>query len=46
VGDLPENYPDRDLWGVAVVGDGLVVEKNARVKPKEMLENKIKEGQE
>ncbi len=45
VGDHPENYTDRDEWGVAVVGAGVIVGEGAKVAPKEMIsENISKEG--
>ena len=37
IGGMPEDYPDRDQWGVAVVGDSLKVADGAKVKPKEMI---------
>lgn len=37
VGAPPEDYPDRDQWGIAVVGQGCVVRKGEVVLPKEML---------
>lgn len=39
VGDIPENYTDRDLWGIAVVGDNVVLPEAAKVLPREMIEN-------
>lgn len=45
VGDCPENYADRDEWGIAVVGAGVIVGEGAKVAPKEMIsENISKEG--
>lgn len=45
VGDHPENYTDRDEWGVAVVGAGVIVGEGAEVAPKAMIsENISKEG--
>lgn len=37
VGGLPEDYPNRDDWGVAVVGDSLKVAPGAKVLPKAMI---------
>ena len=37
VGGLPEDYPNRDEWGVAVVGDSLKVADGAFVAPKAMI---------
>ncbi len=36
VGEKPENVPDRDDWGVAVVGAGVTVGEGAKVAPKAM----------
>ncbi len=36
VGEKPENVPDRDDWGVAVVGAGVTVGAGAKVAPKAM----------
>ncbi len=45
VGDCPENYADRDEWGIAVVGAEVIVGEGAKVAPKEMIsENISKEG--
>ena len=44
VGSRPEDTPDKDQWGVAVVGPGLRVGKEARVYPKEMIEQDVEEG--
>lgn len=37
VGAPPEDYPDRDNWGIAVVGQGAVVHSGETVLPKQML---------
>ncbi len=37
VGAPPEDYPDRDKWGIAVIGQGAVVRAGQKVLPKEML---------
>lgn len=37
VGAPPEDYPDRDKWGIAVIGQGAVVKAGEKVLPKEML---------
>ncbi len=37
VGAPPEEFPDRENWGIAVVGTGAVVRKGEIVRPKEML---------
>lgn len=45
VGDCPENYAERDEWGIAVVGAGVTVGEGAEVAPKAMIsENISKEG--
>lgn len=36
VGEKPENVPNRDDWGVAVVGAGVTVGAGAKVQPKAM----------
>ncbi|MEG0664665.1 MAG: sugar phosphate nucleotidyltransferase, partial [Clostridia bacterium] len=38
VGAAPEDYENRDDWGIAVVGRGAVVKKGQIVLPKEMIE--------
>lgn len=37
VGAPPEDYPDRDKWGIAVIGQGARVKAGQKVLPKEML---------
>lgn len=37
VGAPPEDYPNRDEWGIAVVGQGAVVRSGEVVLPKQML---------
>ncbi len=37
VGAPPEDYPDRDEWGIAVIGQGARVRAGQKVLPKEML---------
>ncbi len=37
VGAPPEDFPDRDKWGIAVIGQGARVRKGQKVLPKEML---------
>ena len=37
VGEKPENTPNREEWGVAVVGAGVRVGRGARVAPKAMV---------
>lgn len=41
VGERPENMADIDDWGVAVVGNGVTVGKNAKVLPKEMADSDV-----
>lgn len=44
VGSRPEEMQNLDDWGVAVVGAGVTVEKNAKVAPKEMVSEDVKEA--
>ena len=44
VGSCPEEMQNLDDWGVAVVGAGVTVEKNAKVAPKEMVSENVKEA--
>ncbi len=37
VGAPPEDYPDRDQWGIAVIGQGARVKAGQKILPKEML---------
>lgn len=41
VGGYPEDYPNRDDWGVAVVGDGIKVAEGAKVPPKAMIDKDV-----
>lgn len=41
VGGIPEDYPDRDQWGVAVIGDGLRIADGAKVAPKAMIDKDV-----
>ena len=41
VGESPENMQNIDDWGVAVIGDGVTIGKNAKVAPKEMIDTDI-----
>ena len=41
VGGYPEDYPNRDDWGVAVIGAGVNVADGAKVEPKAMIENDV-----
>ena len=45
VGENPANVPNRDEWGIAVVGSGVKVGKNATVKAKSMISKNVKEGE-
>ena len=45
IGSCPENMSDLEKWGIAVVGSGLEVGKNAEVKPQTMLSENLKEGE-
>ena len=44
IGSRPEDTPDKDQWGVAVVGPELRVGESARVYAKEMIESDVEEG--
>ena len=46
VGQRPEEMEDLSKWGVAVVGEGIKVGKNAKVGPKAMVVKDVKEGEE
>ncbi len=46
VGERPEDMDDLDKWGVAVVGEGIAIGKNAKVGPKAMVVKDVKEGEE
>ncbi|MGN0453117.1 MAG: glucose-1-phosphate adenylyltransferase [Ruminococcus sp.] len=41
VGGYPEDYPNRDEWGVAVIGDGLRIADGAKVAPKAMIDSDV-----
>ncbi len=41
VGGYPEDYPNRDDWGVAVIGAGINVAEGAKVEPKAMIEQDV-----
>ena len=43
VGERPEHMASRDDWGVAVVGSGVTVHKNAKVAPKAMIDQDVEE---
>ena len=43
VGERPELVEDKEQWGVAVVGNGVTVGKNAGVPPKAMIETDVQE---
>ncbi len=43
VGERPELMEDKSQWGVAVVGNGVTVGKNAVVPPKAMIEADVQE---
>lgn len=45
IGSCPEKMTDLEKWGIAVVGSGLEVGKNAEVKPQTMLAENLKEGE-
>ncbi len=37
VGASPEEYPDREAWGIAVIGQGAVIKSGQVVLPKQMI---------
>ena len=39
VGGRPEDAPDRDKWGIAVVGGDIVIGEGQRVAPNEMVDH-------
>lgn len=41
VGGYPEDYPNRDDWGVAVIGAGVNVADGAKVAPKAMIDQDV-----
>ena len=41
VGGKPEDYPNRDEWGVAVISDGLKIADGAKVAPKAMIDKDV-----
>ena len=41
VGGRPENTPDKEKWGIAVVGAGVVIGQNCRVEPKQMIDKDL-----
>ena len=43
VGERPELVEDKEQWGVAVVGNGVTVGKNAVVPPKAMIETDVQD---
>lgn len=45
VGARPESMEDLDKWGVAVIGEGVVVGENAKVGPKAMITADVKAGE-
>lgn len=45
VGESPEDCKDGDNWGIAVIGDGKTVGKNARISAKQMVNKNVKEGE-
>ncbi len=45
IGESPEDCKELDNWGIAVIGDGLTVGKNATVGAKVMVKEDVKEGE-
>ena len=46
IGERPEAMDDLSKWGVAVVGEGITVGKDAKVGPKAMVVKDVKDGEE
>ena len=44
VGESPEDCKNLDEWGIAVIGDGITVGKNAVISAKQMITEDVKEG--
>lgn len=44
VGEIPEECENLDAWGVSVIGAGVNVGKDAKVKAKAMISEDVKEG--
>ncbi len=45
VGENPEKCENLDAWGVSVVGPGVTVGKNAKVKAQSMISENVKDGE-
>ena len=45
IGESPESVQDLEKWGIALVGDGINIGKNAVVTPKAMVTEDVKEGE-
>ena len=45
VGESPEDMKDLDKWGIAVIGDGVTVNRDATVSAKAMVTEDVKEGE-
>ena len=41
IGGYPEDYPNRDDWGVAVIGAGVKIAEGIKVVPKAMIEKDV-----
>ncbi|MBE6735128.1 MAG: glucose-1-phosphate adenylyltransferase [Ruminococcaceae bacterium] len=41
IGGKPEDYPDRDQWGVAVIGAGLNIGDGVVIEPKAMIDTDV-----
>ena len=46
VGERPEDMENLEGWGVAVVGEGVTIGRNAKVGPKAMVVKDVKDGEE
>ena len=45
IGARPEDMSDISTWGVAVVGEGNTIGENAKIGPKAMIEEDVKDGE-
>ncbi len=43
IGEDPQNYEDRDQWGIAVIGENVTIGKGASVKAKVMVDTDVEE---
>mgnify|MGYP002622910599 FL=1 len=46
VGEDPETIDDLSKWGVAVIGGGVTIGKNAKISANKMIDEDVGEGEE